>query len=158
MAEEAGPTIERMADAAVITVSDSCSKGQRVDLSGPAGATELTAHGFDVKLRLLVADERKATEDALRSAANDIQPAITAGGTGISPYDVTREVMRMAGRKESPYMALRLEVCGSVIDSSSWINLEDALILNLPSSAAMPLLKHARNSGCAHSERPGDAH
>jgi molybdopterin adenylyltransferase len=74
-----------MADAAVITMSGGCSKGQRVDLSGPATATELTAHGFDVKLGLLVADERKAIQDALLSATNDNPAAITTGGTGISP-------------------------------------------------------------------------
>jgi molybdopterin adenylyltransferase len=153
-----------MADAAVITVSDSCSMGQRVDLSGPAVATELAAQGFDVKLRLLVADEQKAIEDALRAAANAAPLVITTGGTGISARDVTpeatravcnrlldgvSEVMRSEGRRETPYAALSRAVCGTV---TSLPPHKETLILNLPGSprgavtslrAAMPLVRHA---------------
>jgi len=155
-----------MTEAAVITVSDSCSRGQRVDLSGPAVAAELATHGFDVKLRLLVADERKAIEDALRTAANAVALVVTTGGTGISARDVTpeatrsvcsrlldgvSEVMRFEGRKETPYAALSRAICGTVpVDGAS--RHAEALVLNLPGSprgavtslkTAMPLVKHA---------------
>jgi molybdenum cofactor synthesis domain-containing protein len=155
-----------MTEAAVITVSDSCSRGQRVDLSGPAVAAELATHGFDVKLRLLVADEQKAIEDALRTAANTAAFVVTTGGTGISARDVTpeatravcgrlldgvSEVMRFEGRKETPFAALSRAVCGTVAVDGASPHVE-ALVLNLPGSprgavtslrAAMPLVKHA---------------
>ncbi|MBB6145502.1 molybdenum cofactor synthesis domain-containing protein [Silvibacterium bohemicum] len=153
-----------MIEAAVITVSDSCSLGQRVDLSGPAVATELATHGFDVRLRLLVADEQQAIEDALRSAANQVPLVVTTGGTGISPRDVTpeatravchrllegvSEVMRAEGRRETPYAALSRAVCGTVYVQRSPANDAnrspangnqrdsghgESLVLNLPGS------------------------
>jgi molybdopterin adenylyltransferase len=150
-----------MTAAAVITVSDSCSSGQRADLSGPAVATELATHGFDVKLRLLVADEQNAIEDALRSAANEVPLVITTGGTGISSRDVTpeatravcerllegvSELMRAEGRKETPYAALSRAVCGTVAVTARHSSPDhpvfpdhpshhpEALILNLPGS------------------------
>ena len=43
--------------AAVLTVSDSCSRGEKVDLSGPAVAESLERHNFQVVARSLVADE-----------------------------------------------------------------------------------------------------
>jgi molybdopterin adenylyltransferase len=161
-----------MTAAAVITVSDSSSRGQRADLSGPAVATELATHGFDVRLRLLVADEQKAIEDALRGAAKEVPLVITTGGTGISGRDVTpeatravcgrllegvAEVMRAEGRKETPYAALSRAVCGTVSvnalpESQSASRHGEALVLNLPGSprgavtslrVAMPLVKHA---------------
>jgi molybdopterin adenylyltransferase len=161
-----------MTDAAVITVSDSCSQGQRVDLSGPAVAAELTTHGFDVKLRLLVADDQRAIEDALRTAANEVRLVVTTGGTGISARDVTPEatravcsrflegipeVMRAEGRKETPLAALSRAVCGTV-SVQRFHELErsaesgEALVLNLPGSprgavsslrVVLPLLAHA---------------
>jgi len=153
-------------------VSDSSSRGQRADLSGPAVATELATHGFDVKLRLLVADEQKAIEDALRGAAKEVPLVITTGGTGISSRDVTpeatravcgrllegvAEVMRAEGRKETPYAALSRAVCGTLSvnalpESHSASHHGEALVLNLPGSprgaltslrVAMPLVKHA---------------
>lgn len=175
----AGPTIKWMTEAAVITVSDSCSRGQRVDLSGPAVATELSTHGFDVKLRLLVADERKAIEDALRTAANAVPLVVTTGGTGISPRDVTpeatravcsrliegvSEVMRSEGRKETPFAALSRAVCGTATRNNG-TNGTDALVLNLPGSprgaitslrAALPLVKHALLLLAGNLEHAGD--
>ena len=57
-------TAERMT-AAVLTVSDSCSRGERVDLSGPAVAEALLRRNFQVVLRAVVADERAAIQEKL---------------------------------------------------------------------------------------------
>jgi molybdopterin adenylyltransferase len=169
-----------MTDAAVITVSDSCFQGQRTDLSGPAVAAELATHGFDVKLRLLVADDQKAIEDALRTAANQVPLVVTTGGTGISVRDVTpeatravctrllegvSEVMRAEGRKETPYAALSRALCGTIRTNSG----QNALVLNLPGSprgaatslrVALPLVKHALEllaGNLEHAEATGGA-
>jgi molybdenum cofactor synthesis domain-containing protein len=160
-----------MTDAAVITVSDSSSQGQRADLSGPAVAAELTTQGFDVKLRLLVADDQKAIEDALRTAANEARLVVTTGGTGISARDVTPEatravcsrlldgipeLIRAEGRRETPYAVLSRALCGTLPASG-----REALVLNLPGSTrgavtslrvALPLLKHALDLLAGHLE------
>src|SRR5579864_833792 len=43
--------------AAVITVSDSCARGERHDLSGPAVAELLNKHGFHVAICEIVPDD-----------------------------------------------------------------------------------------------------
>ena len=151
-----------MIPAAIFTISDSCFEGTRDDLSGPAVARTLKAHGLDAAAPLLVPDELRAIEDALRAAASQFpsQPrlVVTTGGTGIGPRDVTPEAtravcdrllegvserMRAVGLSETPYAALSRAVCGT---------LGQTLILNLPGSprgavtsleAVLPLIRHA---------------
>lgn len=147
-----------MTPAAVITVSDSCFAGKRVDGSGPAVAAELERSGFAVVLRFTVPDEQPAIEQALRQAAEQVPLVVTTGGTGMAARDVTPEAtravcnrildglaerMRTEGAKETPFAALSRAVCGTTGKS---------LIVNLPGSprgaatsvgALMPLLPHA---------------
>lgn len=147
-----------MIPAAILTVSDSCFQGKREDLSGPAVARVLKAHGLDAAVPLLVPDEQRAIEDALRTAAGRSRLVITTGGTGIAPRDVTPEAtravcdrllegvserMRSAGLAETPYSVLSRAVCGT---------LGQTLVLNLPGSprgavtsleAVLPLVRHA---------------
>lgn len=147
-----------MISAAVITVSDSCVQGTRLDISGPAVSDALTAAGFEVKAHRLVPDEQPAIEAALRELAGEFALVVTTGGTGIAPRDVTPEAtravcdrllegvaehMRIEGRRETPFASLSRAVCGCRGSS---------LILNLPGSprgavsslrAVVPLLTHA---------------
>jgi molybdopterin adenylyltransferase len=147
-----------MPHAAIITVSDSCHQGSRVDGSGPAVAKVLTASGFLVVERVTVPDEQPAIEDALRTCARLAELVVTTGGTGIAPRDVTPEatrtvckrlidgvpeVMRTVGRAETIYASLSRALCGT---------LGQSLILNLPGSpsgavtsltAVLPLVSHA---------------
>jgi len=51
--------------AAVITVSDSSSRGEREDLGGPAVAAALEKHKFRVVAREVVPDEQALIQDAL---------------------------------------------------------------------------------------------
>jgi len=162
-----------MNHAVVITVSDSCSRGEREDLSGPAVAQELVSQGFDVRAHLSVPDDRQAIEDALRSASTRARLVVTTGGTGIAPRDVTpeatravcdrllegvAEVMRAEGLKETPLAALSRAVCGT-------IDAHKALILNLPGSpagavtslrAVAPLLGHALDLLAGNTRHSGD--
>jgi molybdopterin adenylyltransferase len=128
------------ATAAVITISDSCARGEREDLSGPAVNAALVARGFQVTYSIVIPDDFAEIVVALRTAAMHSRLIVTTGGTGISPSDITpeatREVcerlieglserMRQESAKHTPYAALSRGVCGT---------LGTSLIVNVPGS------------------------
>lgn len=126
--------------AAVLTVSDSCWRGEKADLSGPAVAQALERHRFQVVAQALVPDEVTAIQEKLIALCRSAQLVVTTGGTGIAPRDRTPEAtraisdrliegiaehMRCEGKRKTPFAALSRAVCGSRGTS---------LILNLPGS------------------------
>ena len=128
--------------AAVLTVSDSCARGERVDASGPAVAQALRSARFEVTVQRVVPDDQPAIEAALRELSSQAQLVVTTGGTGIAPRDVTPEAtravserlveglaerMRSEGMKKTPFAALSRATCGVMGQS---------LLLNLPGSPA----------------------
>jgi molybdenum cofactor synthesis domain-containing protein len=76
--------------AAVVTVSDGVSAGEREDLSGGVLTELLEAEGFDVE-RTVVPDEREAIAAAVVEAAGEARLVLTTGGTGFAARDVTPE-------------------------------------------------------------------
>lgn len=144
--------------AAVLTISDSSFRGERVDLSGPAVADTLERRNFRVIARSVVPDDQPAIEKTLVELSGKIPLIVTTGGTGIAARDVTPEAtravcekllegvaerMRLEGSKKTRYAALSRGVCG--VRGKS-------LILNLPGSptgaveslqAVIALLPHA---------------
>jgi molybdopterin adenylyltransferase len=126
--------------AAVVTVSDSCSRGERVDLSGPAVVEVLKKSGFQVVHTQIVQDDSMQIQNALVHLALEVRFIVTTGGTGIAPRDVTPEAtaaicdrlidgvgerMRLEGAKKTSFAALSRGVCGVR---------EKTLILNVPGS------------------------
>jgi molybdenum cofactor synthesis domain-containing protein len=126
--------------AAVLTVSDSCARGERTDASGPAVAETLARHNFSVVATEIVPDDQLTIQNAILLLAEEAQLVVTTGGTGIGPRDVTPEAtravcqrllegvaerMRSEGAKKTPLAALSRAVCG--VRGKS-------LILNLPGS------------------------
>ena len=79
--------------AAVLTVSDGVSAGEREDRSGEVLAELLGGEGYEVERRI-VPDERTAIAEALRELAGSTQVVLTTGGTGMGPRDVTPEATR----------------------------------------------------------------
>jgi molybdopterin adenylyltransferase len=144
--------------AVVLTISDSRTRGERPDLSGPAVAAALQAAGFAVAGPHLVPDEQPLIEAALREHAAQAQLVVSTGGTGIAPRDVTPEAtravcdrvldgfaerMRAAGSRRTPLAALSRAISGTC---------GRALIVNLPGSpegavtsleSVMDLIPHA---------------
>ncbi len=126
--------------AAVLTVSDSCARGERNDASGPAVAQALQEHQFAIVETRVVADDYGAIQKAIVDLARKARLVVTTGGTGISARDVTPEAtrsvcgrtlegiserMRREGEKKTPFALLSRGVCGVTGTS---------LVLNLPGS------------------------
>ena len=128
--------------AAVITVSDACSSGERADESGEALVSLLTELGADIVERAILSDDLHPLTQALQqfSTRPDLNLIITTGGTGCGPRDNTPEATRKVITREAPGLAeaMRAEslkhtpmgmisrgVCGIA---------GEALIVNLPGS------------------------
>ena len=79
--------------AAVITISDKGSRGERIDTSGPAVRTMLENTGYQVVHTAIIPDELEAIQTELIKCSDQmgISLVITTGGTGFSPRDVTPE-------------------------------------------------------------------
>jgi molybdenum cofactor synthesis domain-containing protein len=76
--------------AAVLTVSDGVSAGERDDASGDLLVELLGAEGYEVERRA-VPDDREAIADAIVELAEEAELVLTTGGTGLGPRDVTPE-------------------------------------------------------------------
>ena len=157
--------------AAVLTISDSCARGEREDASGPSVANFLRTRGFVIAGAQVIPDESPAIQQAILTWANKARLVVTTGGTGIAPRDVTPETtravcdrllegvaerMRLEGSKKTPFAMLSRGVCG--VRGTS-------LVLNLPGSpngaidslaAVIDLLPHALQllAGNSHHDEP----
>jgi molybdopterin adenylyltransferase len=125
--------------AAVLTVSDGVSAGEREDKSGDVLAELLAGEDYDVE-RQVVPDERDTIAAALRDLARRADIVLTTGGTGLAPRDVTpeatldvveriapgiAEALRADSMSRTPHGLLSRGVAG-VIGST--------LVVNLPGS------------------------
>jgi molybdopterin adenylyltransferase len=127
--------------AAVITISDKGSRGERVDTSGPA-LVRILQSTYDVTDIIIVPDEMDIIADTLKQAIDEsgVDLVVTTGGTGVSKRDVTpeatamiidrelpgfAEVMRLESYKITPHSMISRAICG--IRSES-------IIINLPGS------------------------
>jgi molybdenum cofactor synthesis domain-containing protein len=90
--------------AAVLTVSDGVSAGEREDLSGEVLAELLAGDGYEVERRV-VPDERDAIAEAIRELAGSAQVVLTTGGTGLGPRDVTPEATSAVLDRPAPGIA-----------------------------------------------------
>ena len=79
--------------AAVITISDKGSLGERVDTSGPALCGRLEQDGWTVIHTAIVPDEREEIMGQLIACADELGAnlILTTGGTGFSMRDITPE-------------------------------------------------------------------
>lgn len=89
---------------AILTVSDSASRGVREDTSGPALEQRCRELGWEVIERQVVSDDEDAIARHLRTWADkcDMSLILTTGGTGIAARDVTPEATRQVLERELP--------------------------------------------------------
>ena len=131
-----------MITVAIVTVSDSCSRGEREDISGRTIEQMLPRDRFAVASKGIVPDDRDAITAELTRLADDanVDLVLTTGGTGFGPRDVTPEatalvcermvpgfgeLMRLEGFKRTPNAVLSRAVAGIR---------GRALVVNLPGS------------------------
>lgn len=127
--------------AIVITVSDRASAGVYEDGTGPAVAALLTERGYAVIETRVVPDERADIETALKEAAEkNVALALTCGGTGFSPRDVTPEATEAVCERRVPGLPEAMRAASARITDRSWLSRATAgirgrtLIVNLPGS------------------------
>src|SRR5690349_17464836 len=89
--------------AGIITISDRASKGLYDDLGGPALAKAAESYGWKILEQLLVPDEKREIQRAVRELiAKGCQLILTTGGTGVALRDVTPEAIREIAIRELP--------------------------------------------------------
>lgn len=163
--------------AAVITVSDKGSAGQREDTSGPALCQLLKENGWDVVHTAMIPDESDQIQAELKSCADEKKVALvlTTGGTGFSPRDVTPDATLAVIQRHVPGIpeamraeSLRITPKGCLSRSEAGIR-GLTLIINLPGSkkaaleninAVLPALQHGidmlYSAGSADCGEPAD--
>ncbi|MBQ6174128.1 MAG: MogA/MoaB family molybdenum cofactor biosynthesis protein [Clostridia bacterium] len=128
--------------AAVLTISDKGSRGEREDRSGPLLCELLREAGYEVIRTQILPDERDLISAALCECCDETKASLvlTTGGTGFSPRDVTPEATLAVIERETPGIpeAMRVESMkitpkGCLSRSAAGIR-GRSLIVNLPGS------------------------
>lgn len=133
---------ERPFTAAVITLSDKGSRGEREDKSGPLLKEMLQATGYCVVETLLLPDQKEGLVSQLCRLADQRQVNVifTTGGTGFSERDVTPEATiaacdRMANGIAEAIRQYSLTITGRAMLSRAVSGIrKKTLIVNLPGS------------------------
>lgn len=148
-----------MYTAAVVTVSDRSARGERPDGAGPLVALLLEEAGYQVTETVIVPDEQPEIEAVLADLADrkHIALAVTTGGTGFSPRDVTPEATLAVCPRPVPGIPEAMRAASLAVTPRAMLSRAAAgirggtLIVNLPGSpkaakenleAVLPALEH----------------
>ena len=146
----------------VVTCSD--TRSIQEDTAGAALEELIAAQGWICAGRVIVRDERTQIARALVEACETptdegfIDVALTCGGSGLSPRDVTPEATRDVCEREVPGIAEAMRAYGmtktplAALSRALCMQRGNVLVINLPGSekaaresweALVPLLPHA---------------
>jgi len=128
--------------AAVITLSDRCSRGEREDTAGPAIVRRLSEAGYEITETLLLPDDGEQLKRQLVRLADQRQVdlILTTGGTGFAPRDVTPEATMAAATRNAPGIAEAMRAHSLAITPRAMLSRGvsvirgNTLIINLPGS------------------------
>ena len=128
--------------AAVITISDKGSRGERVDTSGPNLVNILKERDYDVVYTTIIPDDFETIKAELCKCSDELGIALvlTTGGTGFSPRDITPEATMAVVERPTPGIpeamraeSMRITPKGCLSRSAAGIR-NRTLIINLPGS------------------------
>jgi molybdenum cofactor synthesis domain-containing protein len=145
--------------AAVVTLSDKGSKGEREDKSGPVAKSMLEEQGYSVIETMILPDDKELIKKALTDLADKMRVAlvVTTGGTGFSERDVTPEATIEVCERLARGIPEAMRAYSMTITKRAMLSRGEAgirgktLIVNLPGSPkavreslqfVLPELKH----------------
>lgn len=128
--------------AAVITLSDKGSRGERRDESGPAIVKRLEESGYEVVEQILLSDDPAALKNTLIRLCDQRQLdlILTTGGTGFGLRDTTPEATMAVAERNVPGIAemMRAESMRitkhAMLSRAASVIRGKTLIINLPGS------------------------
>ena len=152
--------MEKRIKAGVLTISDKASKGLRTDESGKIVLRMLEKQGFSILKKEIVPDDRQMIAGTLIKWVEvfKLSLIITSGGTGLSPRDITPQVMKNIIDYEVPGMAEAMRAASLKKTPNAMLSRamtgvrQNCLIINLPGSpvgagdnlsVVLPSLRHA---------------
>jgi molybdopterin adenylyltransferase len=127
---------------AILTVSDSVSRGNSEDRSGPAVSARCKTLGWDVISTETCADDQPAIESFLTATADSHEAdlILTTGGTGVGPRDVTPEATIAVAERLIPGFAEQMRAEGlrktprAILSRAAAAIRGQSIIINLPGS------------------------
>ena len=145
---------------AILTISDSVTRGEREDLSGPALEVRCRELGWEVTPALHCSDDAAEVSSQLRAIADSghADVVLTTGGTGLGPRDNAPEATVDVGERVVPGLAEEIRRRGAektptaLLSRGVAVVRRHTLIVNLPGSpkgavesldSVAPLLPHA---------------
>jgi molybdenum cofactor synthesis domain-containing protein len=146
--------------AAIITVSDKGSRGERADTSGPKLAEMLTGNGWVISYTAIVPDEREDIKAELIKCSDELKIdfIVTTGGTGFTKRDTTPEATMEIIERVAPGIAEHMRAESAKVTPSGILSRGvsglrgDSLIVNVPGSVKaaseclgfiLPAIEHA---------------
>jgi molybdenum cofactor synthesis domain-containing protein len=127
---------------AVLTISDTVARDERIDLSGPAVVQRCRELGWEVTSLLKCSDDPGQVRSHLRQLADSrrVDLILTTGGTGLGPRDNTPEATLDIAEKVIPGLSEEMRRKGAaqtptaVLSRGVAVVRHFSLILNLPGS------------------------
>lgn len=157
---ESAENKNRKLKAAVLTLSDTISRGKGEDISGKLLVEGLEEQGFEIIEHSVLPDDETEIVPAVRRICDDLKAdlLLTTGGTGVSPRDNTPEALKRLIERELPGVAEAIRAYGQERNSFSMLSRgiagirQNTIIVSLPGSQGavkdgmkvlFPAIKHA---------------
>jgi molybdopterin adenylyltransferase len=126
----------------ILTISDTVSRGEREDKSGPALVARCRELGWEVNSALRCSDDPANIRTLLRELADSrrVDVILTTGGTGLGPRDNTPEATNDVAERNIPGLAEELRRKGAektptaVLSRGVAVIRHHSVIINLPGS------------------------